>query len=359
MKAVCASIVSEQTLEFEEFELPSRPGPTEVLVKIDRSIISSGTELANYTGLDPDTRIPGRWCCYPWRPGYGGIGRAMAVGSRVEGIKRGDRVYGRFNHASHAVLDTEKDFCVPVPAGLDSTTAAFVRMGNVAISAPQRATAAIGDTVVIFGLGLVGNLAGQIFRWGGQRVIGIDPASHRRALALESGFDAALDPSGLSVDGLLGLIKEANNGAQPRVVVEAVGDTRLIEQGIKIAAVNGQVILLGTPRAPYETNCTPILDMAHRRGISIIGALEWNIPLLKRWSPGNTTESNAELLFQLLQNGDLNIGGLCSHVVAPADLNEAYQGLLHKKDQYTGVVLDWENNPVPAVTRRERELAAV
>jgi len=36
--------------------------------------------------------------------------------------------------------------------------------------------------------------------------------------------------------------------------------------------------------------------------------------------------------------------------VPPADLDAAYQGLLHRKDDYVGVVLDWENNPPPEVT---------
>src|ERR1041385_4505616 len=162
---------------------------------MERTIVSAGTELANYTGLDPDTRRPGTWCAYPWNPGYGGIGRIKAVGPDVNGIKVGDRVYGRFHHGTHWMLDTNSQFCVPVPESLDSTTAAFVRMGNVAITAHQRATTTLGDGVAVIGLGLVGNLAGQFFKTSGQRVIGIDLAAKRRALAEQTGFDSTVDPS--------------------------------------------------------------------------------------------------------------------------------------------------------------------
>ena len=62
-------------------------------------------------------------------------------------------------------------------------------------------------------------------------------------------------------------------GVQPRVDVAAA--LRLIEQAVRLVAPGGQVILLGTPRAPYDTNCTPMLAMAHRRGLDIKGALEW------------------------------------------------------------------------------------
>lgn len=345
---VRAIITSEQELHFENFRVPAEPKDANILVEVERTIISAGTELANYTGLDPDTRRPNKWCTYPWNPGYGGIGKVLAVGPDVKNVKVGDHVYGRFEHANYAILNTDTQFCVKVPKGLDLTTAIFVRMGNVAISALQRATAKLGDTVVVIGLGLVGNLAGQFFRANGQKVIGLDLSEKRRALADETGFDATLDPSRYPTPQELGeAIVKASGGAVPRVVVEAVGDSRLIELGIKLVSNNGQVIMLGTPRAPYETNCTPMLDMAHRRGISIVGALEWTIPLLKKQSPGNTTESNAELILRLIQDEKLKVGPLCSHVIAPADLNDAYQGLLHRKDEYVGVVLDWQHNALP------------
>src|SRR5437763_8095067 len=171
MQGIRASIVSEQTLRFEPFQLPDTPEKSEVLVRVERTIISAGTELANYTGLDPDTRIPGRWCTYPWAPGYGGIGRIIAAGPDVKGLKAGDRIYGRFHHGNIEELDSDSQFCVKVPDSLDSTTAAFARMGNVAISAYQRSNVRMLDGVVVIGLGLVGNLAGQFYRIGGQRVI--------------------------------------------------------------------------------------------------------------------------------------------------------------------------------------------
>ena len=80
MVGVRAAIVAEQALRFDQFTLPDTPSGTEALIAMERTIISAGTELANYTGLDPDTRTPGRWCTYPWVPGYGGIGRILAVG---------------------------------------------------------------------------------------------------------------------------------------------------------------------------------------------------------------------------------------------------------------------------------------
>src|SRR5436309_7083088 len=127
MRAVRASIYAEQKVGFETFDLPDEPTGTQVLIKVDRTIVSAGTELANYTGLDPDTRVPGMWCAYPWRPGYGGIGRVVATGPNAS-FKLGERLYGFFNHASYQLEDASERMLVRVPEGLDSTTAIMARM---------------------------------------------------------------------------------------------------------------------------------------------------------------------------------------------------------------------------------------
>jgi 2-desacetyl-2-hydroxyethyl bacteriochlorophyllide A dehydrogenase len=350
MKAVRASIVAEQTVRFEGFELPDKPEGSQVLIKVLRTVVSAGTELANYIGLDPDTRIPGMWCAYPWRPGYGGIGEIVAVGPDVQHLKPGQRVYGIFNHASYALDDTNNRLCVPVPDPLDSTTANMARMAGVAITAYRRTRDTVLDeTVVMIGLGLVGNLAAQFFEQAGQRVIGLDFSAHRRALAEEVGITQTLDPGAQSADETWARVREFNYGAPPKIIIDAVGDTRIVDDAIHRVADNGQVVMLGTPRAPWQTDATRAFKRAHFHGVEIIGALEWTIPLLKRWSPGVTTEANAELIFHMLCNGTLKVAPLISHVLPPAALNEGYQGLLHQKDAYLGVILDWEHNPPPPV----------
>src|ERR1700756_5138082 len=118
--AVRAVITGEQELGFEAFEVPA-PRGSEIAVELLRTIISAGTELANYTGLDPDTRIPGRWCTYPWAPGYGGIGRIVAAGPDVKNLKVGDRIYSRFHHGNIEEMESGSQFCVRVPESLDST----------------------------------------------------------------------------------------------------------------------------------------------------------------------------------------------------------------------------------------------
>ncbi len=352
MKAVRSVFLSEQKLAFEEFGIPYQPGPYQVVIKKLRSVVSAGTELANYTGLEPDTRVKGAWCAYPWNPGYGGVGEVVAVGERVKDVNAavvpGSRVYGTFKHATHTVVDVNWELCVPVPESLDSTAAVMTRMCTIAMTAWQQSTVTLSDTVVIIGLGMVGNLAGQFYLQAGQRVIGIDLAASRRALAKKCGFLDAIDPSGISEEELFAKVASALGGQPPKVVVDAVGESSLVAQAIRMVEMRGQVVLLGTPRAPVQGNYTDILKPLHVKFLHVLGCLEWTIPLFKRMNRGPSTEGNVEMVFDLIRRGKIDTGALISHVIAPTELDSAYQGLLHRKDEYVGVVVDWENNPAPA-----------
>ena len=64
-----AAVVPEaNVVHLEEIEIPGPVGPNEVLVQTECTFISAGTELANFTGLDPGVHVPGSWNHFPARP---------------------------------------------------------------------------------------------------------------------------------------------------------------------------------------------------------------------------------------------------------------------------------------------------
>ena len=54
-------------------------GPDEVIVETEYTYISTGTELANYSGQEPKVFEAGQWCTYPWKSGYANVGRVQEV----------------------------------------------------------------------------------------------------------------------------------------------------------------------------------------------------------------------------------------------------------------------------------------
>src|SRR3954451_1600160 len=182
------------SMEMEAFDLPDAPPPGAVLAETACTLISTGTELANYSGITVDRRAMGDdWRAKPYWPGYSYVGVVRAVGARVAGIAVGDRVCGRGPHASAALLEP-RDIAV-VPEGVTDVQAAFVTLLIITMNAVRLAKIELGDRVAAVGLGLIGNLALQQARLcGGMPVVGTDPLATRRAYADRVGL-AALDPA--------------------------------------------------------------------------------------------------------------------------------------------------------------------
>ena len=336
-----AAIVREANLvEIEEIEIPGLVGPNEVLVQTECTFISTGTELANFTGLDPGVHVPGSWNHFPARPGYANCGRVIELGTDVESLAIGDRVFTQHKHVSHHVvpLNDPNTIAVPVPADVPSDLAAAVRMGMVAITAPQIADNHLNDWVVVFGLGLVGNLAAQLFQLDGARVIGVDPVPARRELAHRVGIQRVI---GDDMSSIVEQLRDLTAGGA-QTVVEAVGHAGVAATAIHAAAPYGELILLGSPRAPVTADLNEFLQPVHKSWVTIKGALEHRLPInpTTRGHPLSIA-GNARTILDLVSSGRLQLAQLISHRLPASQIAAAYHGLLNQPDEYWGVALDW------------------
>lgn len=338
MKVRRALIRGRHDVVMETIDLEAdAPRQGELLLRTSRTFISAGTELANYTGLDPTVDVPGSWNHYPWTPGYANVSRVEAVGPGVEGFSVGERVFTFTRHRSVQLFKPAGGMIVKVPDGVEDEVAAASRMACVAITALQVADLALDDFVVVYGLGAVGNLAAQFFHLSGARVIGVDPAPARCELALKCGIDHAITATG---DAALEQIKHIT-GSAARVAVDAVGDSRVVNACSKSVTPFGDVILLGSPRAAHQGDITDQIRPVHWKWVSYKGALEWRIPTLPQPGVRHSIVGNANTILSLIRQKKLHVKPLISHRVNPEDIKAAYDGLLNRKDEYTGVVLDW------------------
>ena len=238
--------VELQTGELDEAAL----GPGDLLIDTEASFISAGTELANYTGKEPRVFIPNQWCTYPWRSGYGNVGIVRAVGPGVKRATVGDRVFTYANHGSTVVFNEER-LVLGVPDDLDPVLAAASRMAGVAMTGIIVSEIHDAPWVAVFGLGMVGNLAAQMFQIRGCRVIGVDPVAARRELAERCGIGVTV---GGTPEEAHAAIMELTGGKGAGIAVDAVGHSAVVMQAAKATATFGQLILLGSPRVPVEAN---------------------------------------------------------------------------------------------------------
>lgn len=315
---------------------PAPLKPLEVVVRSETSIISAGTELARLHGQEAGTT-------FPVRPGYAVIGRVESAGGGVTDFRPGDRVFFAGRHASVQRFthgqNHEWGRLYPVPDSLDAVDAAFGCLARIALTAAWITPVERGDAVAVFGLGAIGNLAAQHFRNLGARVIGLDPVAARCATAVRTGIGktSAAPPAG-QVDA----VKSLTGGAGAAVCVDAVGHAAVIAQAIAATRKLGQVVLLGSARAPVASeNVTPLWYEIHQRGLVIRGAHMWRFPAEEM--PGNdrTVAAAFRQVFTEIGSGALRVRDLVSHVIPPADAPAAYHGLQHDRDRWTAVVIDW------------------
>ena len=336
--------------EIVKYELSETPGEYEVLVKTLYSIVSSGTEGANFANPGMEKIEVNSWIR---NPGYGNVGKVLAVGEKVKDYKIGDLVFSTENHCSHFKIDTRYDpkryslYMVKMPEQLDPMKAVFARIADVAMSAVRKADLGLGDTVLVIGLGMVGNFAAQLFQLAGADVLAADLVEFRLERARKCGIKKVV--SSKNWDELKKTVMEWTEGKGAQIVVEAIGYSPVIAKAVSLARSLGEVILLGSPRGEAIMDVTPMLSDVHLRHVTIKGGLEWlwSVPESPLYHPSRFTKmGNLKQIFSYLKSGALVTEPLLTHVVPPEKCQEVYEGLAGGikgtlKTTFLGVVYDW------------------
>ena len=141
----------------------------------------------------------------------------------------------------------------PIPDGLDDGAALALLIQGLTAWHLLRTCGRVApgeSVVVISGAGGVGSLAVQLAKpFGAGRVIATASSEEKRALTLELGADAAVDPS---VDDLTAALVEANGGDRVDVVLEMSGG-RVFEQSAEALAPFGRIVTYGIASREQNT----------------------------------------------------------------------------------------------------------
>jgi (R,R)-butanediol dehydrogenase/meso-butanediol dehydrogenase/diacetyl reductase len=137
---------------------------------------------------------------------------------------------------------------IPVPEGLASDIAVLAEPLAVALRALRLGRLAAGDSVAIFGGGMIGVAAMRAARRAGASTISIlAPTALRREGALRLGADATLDPGDPEWRSKLRAVHE---GLGPDLVIDAAGTVRSSEQAVEAPRRGGRTVIVGLPSGP-------------------------------------------------------------------------------------------------------------
>lgn len=145
-----------------------------VLIKTSYSAISPGTELKLLSNSqDKIVRL-----------GYSASGVVEGVGEDITEFKVGDRVtsYGSPYTRHDEYLLVPKTMCTIIPDNVSLKNASLGGVGSIAIHALRRPELQFGEIIIVAGLGVYGQLIGQIALNAGYQVLGLDPLEERAKL---------------------------------------------------------------------------------------------------------------------------------------------------------------------------------
>ena len=331
-------ITAPRTIEFRDHTIRQSDLKANVIVvKTRYTQISPGTEGAIYTGENKRVHDPGAWCAYPFNSGYANIGEVVWKGADVAGIELGSFVFTQNQHGSYYTADPSAEAVIPLPDGLVQPPALVTRLAGTAMSAPLLSSRTLGVTVVVFGLGIVGNLAAQLYTLGGATVVGVDPNEARRGIATDVGIAAA---SGPEPDSIRAALESVGLPEKVDVVVDAVGLTDLDIESVERVRRHGEFILLGSPKKESTKGSLSFFRYAHLNNVRVIGALESGFPV--HAPVGSHSLARAfELAVRLIADGRLKAEPLISHVLPFEEAQTGYDGLIDRQSEYISVALDW------------------
>ena len=316
----------------EDVELHPRGG--EALVETEYSFISTGTELACLEGIEP-------WFKLPNVPGYCAVSRVIEAGEDCP-FAVGDRVFHFGGHQRYQITSANPfNLLIKAPDDIDPRLVPVVRMAAIAFTGVRAAQIELGDVVLVSGLGMVGALAAQLAKLQGATVLGVEPTPLRRELANRAGIEHVVAPQDAPK-----ALAELSEGKGASTVIEATGITACAETYIKLAAYQGELILLGTPRRECNTSLTEFLRYSHMNEqglITIKGAHEWLLPLHETPHVKHSIERDVAICFDLVRKGRLRLNELITHELPAEQAVNLYAALREDRNVGLGVLIDWRN----------------
>lgn len=179
-------------------------------------------------------------------PGYSSCGRIIKVGKNIKDLKEGDLVScAGANIASHAeYVVVPRNLVVKVPEGINPREAASATLGAIALNGVRQLDLKIGESCVVLGLGLIGNIASQILLANGIKVIGIDPLKSRQDILKKLGLKYAFGFKKNLKEEILGLTNFY--GADATLITASnPQDNSIINLALELTRKKGKVVVLG------------------------------------------------------------------------------------------------------------------
>jgi len=328
MKAKAIQFSGPRQLEIVEETLPE-VGEGQIRIKSAYSGISHGTEMNVYRGdapmwtmqQDPETRLfieteEPQWQ-YPLKYGYCCVGHVTETGTEVTALAPGDPVFCFAPHQTENVLSARS--VLPLTKEVELKTGVLVANLSTTFNGLLDADVHLNECVVVFGQGVLGQLAVQWAKMSGASpVVAVDLIDKRLEISKQvSGADVTLNPNQVGDVAMEVRKMTENRGAD--IVYELSASDRALHEAIRTACYNGKVIVMSWYPGTLS-NVALGAEFHHNRIQLICSQTGGTRPALShRWNMQRRLRSVVELMPQL------NLEPLITDVVSFDHAARAYE----------------------------------
>jgi predicted dehydrogenase/threonine dehydrogenase-like Zn-dependent dehydrogenase len=347
-------------------EIPAPQVTTgQVLIKTSRSLVSLGTERmlvefgkANLIqkarqqpdkvkmvldkikadGLMPTLETVFNKLEQPLPLGYCNVGRVIAVGKGVSDFKIGDRVASNGPHAE--IVCVHQNLVAHIPEGVSDEEATFTVIGAIGLQGIRLLQPTFGESVVVFGLGLIGLISAQLLQANGCRVIGIDLDQSKLDLAQKYGI-TTINPAA-EEDPVKAVQTITIVGADGVLITASAKTDSIVSQAAQMSRKRGRIVLVGVvglkinrgdfyeKELSFQVSCSygpgRYDDNYEQKGQDYpIGFVRW------------TEKRNFEAILEALRVGQLKVDPLITEIV-PLDNYQQIYGNMGKSNAIASIL---------------------
>ncbi len=321
-------------LEVSEVDF-SKIGEEQVVVKTKVSTISAGTEKANITA-DLGTSYK---AVFPIANlGYSSAGEVVAVGKNVKKVQIGDRVVVYWGmHKNYNIVNQNNVVKIEYD-NISYEEAAVSFISTFPLAAIRKVNLEIGESLMVMGLGILGQIAVMYARVAGAYpIIACDPVASRRDEAIKNGADYAFDPF---EKDFAEKVKSVSGGGV-KTAIEVTGVGAGLDETLDCMAKFGRVALLGCTR--HSDFSIDYYHKVHCPGVTLVGAHTNARPELESHPSYFTHIDDIKTALNLCAGGRLSLKAILKEIHLPKDCKEVYTRLITDKNFPIGVQFDWRN----------------
>ncbi|MFW9924075.1 MAG: bi-domain-containing oxidoreductase [Candidatus Thorarchaeota archaeon] len=280
--------------------------------------------------------------------GYSTAGKVIAVGKNVTNFSPGDLVAcagGGF--ATHAeIVEIPKNLVCKIPENVSLKEASLTTLGAIALQGIRRAKPTLGETFVVTGLGLLGQLTCQMLSSAGIKVIALDLIDARLEIAKKNGAELVLNPTKGDIEQQI--MKFTHNiGADGVIICAATQSSEPVHQAMRVSRKKGRIIIVGAVGMElerslmYEKELDFFISTSYGPGRydSKYEADGNDYPIgYVRW----TENRNMQAFLELLAVKKINLANIIEYEFPVEEAEQAFAIVREKSP--LGIVLKYDDN---------------